>query len=511
MDPRPVRGRRTLRALAWSSAGTGITFASNIVAMIWLSRILGPKIVGASAAVLAICTIFRATLLVPIIQATVTDPGQSVAFRRSAEVLSVGLGVTGAACLTLGSVAMSGLVDVPRFPQMAAVGGLSIAAASVGCGSFALLQRELRFRVLSAYQACGAVVGSLVVAPVLAYSDLRPISLLAAALVAASIETLGALWSTRSTRAARRPDDSTPVRVREVANASSGFAAVGVTSSLALQGDTLVVAATLGSGSAGLYSRAYRLMALPANLLGDIADAVLLSAGTQASLRRLRRAFDAGSLLALIVTWPAALIGVVTADDLVAVLLGAEWQGSAPVLKALCIGLPFRVAYKGPAVILNVRRRSWALTVRLAAYATLVIGLSLVGAEFGLVWVGVGVSASLVTFHLLVSRAAARDLSVPNHILGDNLLAVGLSLPAAAAALATHHAADGLPAFVRLTLTLAAGLVGIVAAWVPAWRWPPPRIRYVKEVVARNRGADDSPRSPLEDPRLWNVEGAEAE
>lgn len=470
--------RRTIRALIWSSAGTGVAFASNILAMIWLSRVLGPRIVGTSAAVLAICNIFRATLLLPIVQATVTEQGQTAAFARAAGRLSTAVGLGGFAALAAGGYGASLTLDAPFLAQLSAVAGASVAVAAAGGRSFAVLQRALRFRTLSIFQACGAALGSLVAAPVVAYSSFSALALVVGALVAASVECLGAMWASRGARS--RSDTGDGTSVATVARASSGLVAVGFSSSVALQGDTLVVAATLGPGPAGLYSRAYRLMALPANLLGDVADAVLLSAGAQATLQRLRRAFESASLLILILTWPIGLVCAVLAEDLVRVLLGEEWMGSVPVLRVLCLALPFRVAYKGPAIILKSRRRSWALTQRLAVYAALVVTLASAGAGLGLVWVGVGVAASVMTFYVLISVAVSNELAVPLRVWSDNALAAALALPGALTALVVSQATQPWHAWARLA-TCGALSVGVLAVtWFLVWRSSAGRLSDVR-------------------------------
>jgi O-antigen/teichoic acid export membrane protein len=495
VEPTRSLPRRALHAVGWSSLGTAASFLSNVVAVVWLSRLLGPAIVGATAAVLGIGSIFRASVLLPIVQALVTDSSHRADVRRAGVVLAVFSGSLGAAAfLSVGyGLSLAG-VRVDYLPQLCLLVGASQLLFALSVGAVASLQRALRFRPLAVSQSVGALAGFLVVAPIVAHSPLRPLSMAVASLVAASMESAGALWSDRAGVSA--PRWRGPLPLKAVARASGGFVAVGASSSLALQGDTLVVATTLGPGAAGLYSRAYRLMALPANLFGDIADAALLAAGTQVSDDQLRRALGAGGLGTLLITWPLALTGVVVADDLVRALLGSEWAASVPILRVLCLALPFRVSYKGPALILKARRRNGILTALLGAYAVLVVGLSVLGAQLGLLWVGAGVGTAVVAFYGGVSQAAGRMLAMRTNLIRDNLLAATLAVPVGLVALAVQRAtsAAGLPPWVRLVLTGLTAVTTLAAVGLLVWRSSNRRLAYAIELTLdRVKGASLDP------------------
>src|SRR5699024_11672517 len=54
-----------------------------------------------------------------------------------------------------------------------------------------------------------------------------------------------------------------------------GYTIARISNQFALQADNLVVGKWLGANALGLYSRAYQLMVMPANLFGQVMDKVM--------------------------------------------------------------------------------------------------------------------------------------------------------------------------------------------------------------------------------------------
>ncbi len=92
----------------------------------------------------------------------------------------------------------------------------------------------------------------------------------------------------------------------------------------ALQGDNLVVGRWLGVSALGLYGRAYNLMTISVNVLGQVLDKVLFSAmaKVQNEPERLVTAYRRGTALIGLTILPISVVSYILAPELINVLLG---------------------------------------------------------------------------------------------------------------------------------------------------------------------------------------------
>src|SRR5207253_4643905 len=122
-------------------------------------------------------------------------------------------------------------------------------------------------------QAVSYGVGYGVTAIVLAVAGMGLWSLIWAQIGQAVLETTMMLLSRRH-RYRPRFDHGI---ARAILTYSLGHSLSRIANNLGANGDNFVIGGFLDTAAVGLYSRAYRLMALPANLISDAVGSVLLS------------------------------------------------------------------------------------------------------------------------------------------------------------------------------------------------------------------------------------------
>jgi O-antigen/teichoic acid export membrane protein len=241
---------------------------------------------------------------------------------------------------------------------------------------------------------------------------------------------------------------------------------------MANQADNLVVGRWLGAVRFGEYSRAYQLISVPTNLLGDVLDKVLFPtmARVQDDSRRLAAAFLQGTAVMALVTMPVGVVTAVLAPELVAVAFGSRWAGLVAPFQVLALGMMFRTCYRMSDSLSRATGRVYRRAWRQGLFALLVFLGALVGQTQGLVGVASGV---LLAFFLNYVSMSQLSLAITHLSWGRfvqvQLPAVRLSLVAGTVTMATMLGMrqTGLPAAAGLAVgVLAAVGSGLVAAWV---------------------------------------------
>jgi PST family polysaccharide transporter len=111
----------------------------------------------------------------------------------------------------------------------------------------------------------------------------------------------------------------------------------------------LCVGRFLGSGMLGSYNRAYQLMALPANLFGQMVERVLFPAlaAIQHNIKGLSTVYLRGVAGIALLCLPLSAAALVLAPEVVYVVLGPKWsQGDRATFQILAAGILFPHPYK---------------------------------------------------------------------------------------------------------------------------------------------------------------------
>ena len=457
---------RTLAGLKWAGLSAALQAVASLLILAVLSRLLTPADFG----VLAIALIFVATadLLghrnigsALVQRSELTDRHVAAALTLSAAAAFVLSGAVWGLAPALG-----------RFfgePAVAPVlGTLSLAIAIAGLATVPefLLRRLLRFRALTAAELLSEVLGYGLVAIAMAVLGFG-VWALAWGAVARQAVFAAAVFMTGP----RLPRPGLARReTGDVLRAGAGFSSIAFFDLLARQGSRLIVGRWLGAASLGHYTRATALASLsgyPGRVLGGVLFPAM--AQRQHRAERLGAVYLHGTEVLALLALLLGLTLAVSAPDIVAIVLGAQWDAAVPVLQILGLGAAFRIGGLLNTPVTRamgaLRRVSW----RLALYAGLLLLGIAAASRWGLHGVAAAAVCAFAASWLMMTQLALSLLGLGwGDLLRRLLPALWAGVWAApalwATALLAHDA--GLPAPAALAVELAAcGGAAALATW----------------------------------------------
>jgi len=493
--------------LAWTTMGTIVQAVMQLLVLGLLARLLEPSefgLITATLLVVGMLDLFSRLGIGPAIvqRADLTDEHQRTGF-----ALSLYTGAALAVTLLLAAPFLASVLRLPELtPLMRAMSAVFVIQAPATVAA-SLLVKELRFRTTALVAVTSFTLGYGLVGVVAALAGMGAWSLVIAQLAQTALRTTLFLMIRRHPRAIRiRLQEA-----RELLYFGIGFTASRVGNYAAGQGDYFVVARWMDATALGVYGRAYQLMAMPATFVGQILDRVLfpVMARMQDSRARLGRAYRNGTAAVSLMVLPISGVAVLLAPELVAVLLGDQWDDVVPIFRILGVGLLFRTSYKISDSLSRATGRVYARAWRQVIYAALVFGGAFWGREWGLNGVAVGVFIAIAVNFFLMAHLS---MKITGLSLGVVVGSHGRGLPLGA--LATVVAAGGTvglralntPSFVTL---IVAGTLAVLAMGGAIWAAPGPMLgtegQWLRTQLGvsikstRNRKGNNARQEPLED------------
>ena len=231
------------------------------------------------------------------------------------------------------------------------------------------------------------------------------------------------------------------------------------------QAVNLLLARTLGVSALGLYTRARALSVMPARLAPVLRNVLLPAmARRQDRTARLRTVHLNATEMLSLAALPASAMLAVSAPEVVAVVLGAQWDGAVPALRILALVGAVQVFNALHVPVIRAMGAVWRETWRRALFVSLLLAWVWFASRWGLVGVVCAVSAAWVVQHALLTHLALDLLGVrPATLLRRHVPALWAALWTAGALWCTAGAVRGagLPAPAALAIEL--------AAWGGAW------------------------------------------
>jgi PST family polysaccharide transporter len=440
----------------------------KVVVLVLLTRLLAPAdfgVVSAGLVVINLSLNFSQLGLGPaLVQRTVLEPRHlSTAF-----VASTGLGILIAGAVWAAAPLIAQFFRMDQLVSVIRALALAFPIAGIGTVPESLLQRELRFRLLANRDVLTYGVGYGTVGVVLALLGAGVWALVAAQVTQVGLRTIILLRVAPPIPRVR----PTWVSFIELLGYGAGQSAAKIGTILANQVDNFVVGRWMGAAALGEYSRAFQLVSVPTKLLGDVLDKVLLPtmAQVQDEPRRLASAYLQGTAVLTLVTLPIGVVAAALAPELVAVAFGSRWAGVVAPYQVLALGMVFRTSYRMSDSLSKatgkVYRRAW----RQGLWAGLVFLGALIGQQWGLTEVALGVLCALFINYIMMAQLSLEIIGVSwSRFLVVQLPAVRLALAVGAASLASTATARyvGLPPLAGLVGgTLAAVATAVLAAWL---------------------------------------------
>lgn len=456
--------------MAWTAGSAATQAALQLAALGLLARLLEPADFGVVAALLVAVNFLGILTQLGLNEALVQRRDIDSGVVAAAFWTSLGLATAVVAVVTATAPLLAELLNVPEAAPHLRVLALTLMVRALGATSEALLVRELAFRKIAVVEVVSYGVGFGVFGVVLAVLGAGVWALVVAHVGRAALKAAYTL--------ALRPHSlrlaTTSVPLAALFRYGGGLSLARVANQLALQLDNLVVARTFGPRELGLYSRAYQLMGVPGGLMGTAIDRTLfpILSRSQDDRRSLARAFETIMSAIGLACVPLGVLLAVTADEVVALVLGAQWEEAVPLFQVLAATLVFRLGDRLNAVVARAVGAVYRRAALQVVYACAVPSFAYVGTRYGLEGVAWGVALALALNYVLSTWLSVRLLGVSVR----RLLAGGLRL-LPATALTTLIAIGAVTALrfagAHPALRFAAtGFLALVATGVAAWRWP---------------------------------------
>ena len=428
---RSRRDRALVHGVAWAAiarvAAQVVTWAVTLI----VARILTPSDYG----VVSAATVYLGLvgLLTEFGLATAIISQRDLSKNAIAQLggFSACLGVAAWIFTVVAAPLVASLVGVPEVKRVLPVLGFATAISSLNALPFALLQKQLKFKVLSSFEILKAVVSATALLT-FAMSGFGFWSLVLNEVLAVVVLAIALLWKTRY-----------KISWPHIPTIKSSLSLSGLvlTSRLAWytysNADITVVSRVLGKTILGDYAMACNLTNLPSQKIA--ATLMSVTTGVLASVQNdkeeLRRYFLRIVEALALILFPATIGLALVAPELVRVLLGAKWEGAIPIMQALAFATAIRSMGPLCSQVLLARLRA-QVEMKYTVMSAIVLPIGfVVGSHYGAVGVALAwtaLSAPLVAFQFWLTCS---EIELPiSHLIGV-LLRPSLAVGAMAAAL----------------------------------------------------------------------------
>lgn len=415
-------------------AGAIITGLGQLVVTVVLARLLSPKdygLVGLATVYVGLAALFsQFGLGVAIVRLPEITPR----YVRAGFTIAVLLGVLSTALVWLTAPLVAVAFQNREITPYIRALSLTFVLANPGFVAQAILQRNLAWRRLMWVDVASFAVGYAAVALALALLGYHAWALVGSQLGEKLVRSALLLRAQPHPKAFRLGPE-----IRDLLRFGSGFTLARAFNYGAAQGDNLVVGRVLGVEALGFYGRAFKLMLLPVTYFAVIVTKVLfpVMARLQADPDRLRSAYFTGSAVIGLVSGPLSAVMVVTAPEIIDVILGPKWAPTVLPFQILTAGIMLRNTYQMAYCLDGALGMMRKRTIRDGVYALAVVLGSWAGSHFGLPMVATGVLLAIAGNYVL---GAAMSLSmihgswfnymrsqVPGFLLG--ILTVAVAVP----------------------------------------------------------------------------------
>ncbi len=398
-------GVRARRAAVWALLDKGVSRTLTMVVFLILARLLTPRDFG----LVALALVVRSFLAVFIDQgftaAIVQRPDLPRRTLDTAFWTAIATGSFLALLMfafapwiageILGDDAVAPLVRVLAF---------SLLLTALSSTQSALLARQLAYRELAVRHVVAQLLAG-AVAIVAAFLGAGAWALVIQTIVQGAVGAI-ILWHLSSWRPAFRFHMPS---FRLLALFGVSMVGIDILFVVQQQADNFLVGRSLGVAALGIYALAFRFYFVVVDITMSSISGVALStfARVQHDPETAGRMYVTGSRLTTLVALPFFVGMAMVAPQLIPVLVGDGWAPAAPVLRALCAsGLILCLSYLDRNLMVALGRPRLALLVTAVGVGLRVVGY-LIGVQFGVVGVALGLSVTSILFwpvRLLILR-----------------------------------------------------------------------------------------------------------
>lgn len=392
--------RKTINAGGWKLAGVVIKAVTQIVVLGVLARFILPEefgLVAIGSIVIAFGNMFSQVGLGPALiqRQEITTVHVRVAFTTSV-LLAL------AVWLLLWVIApfLGSFFREPQVIPVIRALGLAFLLTSGGLVSESLLARALDFRRIMIAELTSYLIGYAATGVILAIAGFGVWALVGANLAQRGLNSgLCYLFQRHSLvpSLGRR-------EIGDLASFGSGLTISRFFHLMGNYGDNAAIGRLLGASALGVYGRAFQLMSVPVQHLGDVIDSVMFPAMAriQGERQRLGEVFLRAVGLVNLILLPASVLGIVLAPELIHVVLGPGWDEAIIPLQLLAAAASFKGSIRMCDSLVRAVGAVFRSAMRKAIYACAIIFGAWAGHFWGLVGVAWGVSGAVFLTYLLM-------------------------------------------------------------------------------------------------------------
>ena len=260
--------------------------------------------------------------------------------------------------------------------SMFLINGLASTAVSI-------LQREMRFKAIGIVETISYVMSYLVVGVVLAYLDFGFWSLVYATVTQMVLTSAGSYFLVRHS--------VLPIfswsAYQPLFSYGSRMSFLGVLEYIYSQLHIILVGKVLGMHKLGIYTRAHMLVNLPMyNITRTLSKVIFPSfSKLQSDIQKLGKVYLSSITLLAAVLIPICMGILVTAPELVRILLGEQWGESVPVLQVLSLAIPIGFITMFSGIVCDAKAELNLKIVITVTYMVVLVALFMLLRGFGLV------------------------------------------------------------------------------------------------------------------------------
>lgn len=407
-------GKKLLSDFSFTSSVQIAKIVLDLLLMAVLSRILSPGdygVVAAATLFLSFCGLLRE---IGISATIIQMPKLSVDDQRTGLTLVMLMSFLIFAIAQLGAAAFADFINIPQSEEALRVLALMVPFQAISTVSNSVMMRDLRLKQLAAVEIVAHFVGYAVIGIAMAMTGFGYWALVGGMLGETIITSVATMVLSRTSL---RPQINRAA-ARRLLGTGSGFALSRILNFFALRADVTIVGRYLDAANLGLYSRAYKLMSMPADLYSKVADRVVFPAmaKVQSDPVRLRAGYMRGITLTALLGLPLTVVFYILAPEIISLLLGRQWAAVIPVFSILAIGTYFRLSARVSGSFLRAKAAIPQMVSSQVLYLIMTVGGSLLSVQYGIVAVGGAVSVAIIGFYtcLTVQACILAGVSLPD-------------------------------------------------------------------------------------------------
>jgi O-antigen/teichoic acid export membrane protein len=309
-----------------------VTFLLRTASLVVLARLLTPEDFGLVAMVVAVTGFFN--LLKDIGLSAVTVQSASITKAQMSTLFWINVGAGGILTILFAAFApaLAAFYREPRLTWVAVTLGVGFFLGGASAQHYAILQRRMRFSMLSSLEIASLVVG-LAISIGMAAAGHGYWALVAMAISPQAVSALGMWLASGWVPGMPRRLAGTSVMLR--------FGGLATLSLLVMyigrNTEKILLGRFWGAETLGIYGRGSQLIHLPSENLNDAIGVVAFPAlsRVQNDPQRLRNYFLRGYGLFASLVMPVTMAGALFAEDIILVVLGPKWGEVAPVFRLL--------------------------------------------------------------------------------------------------------------------------------------------------------------------------------